>query len=696
MRVSDNNLPSSQPKKDVIQFAGGLDLVSKELFVAPGKLNFALNYEADLNGGYTSIEGYEKFDGRPRPSDAVYHILNITPSATISAGNTITGATSGATAVVIKVINASVQDYLVITKLVDDFEALENLQVGGATKATADSVQKLKSASTARLHAQYTNFAADEYRSDISLVPGSGSILGIIKLSGVKYAFRNNAGGTAAAIHKSSASGWVAVPLGFEMAFTSGSEEPAEGATITGGTSGATADVTRVMLESGSWDAGTAAGKFIFASQTGTFQSEAINISGSSDVATIAANSSAITLSPSGRYSMVISNFTGRVGFKRIYGADGVNRGFEFDGAVFCPIKTGMATDTPAHLIVHRKHLFFSFDGSSQNSGIGLPYQWTVISGASEIALGDTITAYKAQPGSEGNAALAIFSDNSINILYGTSNADWNLVDYREEVGAYPYTVQEFGMTLFQDDRGVNNLLTVQTQGNFQHNAITRDIQPFINAKKKLSTDSCVVRKKSQYRLFFSDKYALYITTNNRKIVGLMPVRFNHKVECCFSLEGSDGIEEMYFGSDDGFIYQMDKGTSFDGDRIEANIQLHRVHSGSPGTKKRYMDSVSELSGNGFHEFTFSYSLGYSSAKIADPVPQTRAVGLAGNSWDQSAVNWDQGQYEWDGESLSPARLKIKGRSENIILRFRSYSDYFSPITFASAQLRMKAGKSLK
>ncbi|MGK7534763.1 hypothetical protein, partial [Salmonella enterica] len=71
---------------------------------------------------------------------------------------------------------------------------------------------------------------------------------------------------------------------------------------------------------------------------------------------------------------------------------DGVNKAFEFDGTNYIPIRTGMATDTPLHVIVHRFYLMLSFRGSVQVSAIGAPYSWTVVLGAAEIATGDDVT----------------------------------------------------------------------------------------------------------------------------------------------------------------------------------------------------------------------------------------------------------------------------------------------------------------
>ena len=670
------------PVRDYLTFQGGLDLVTPSIRTKPGLLRESQNVEIDINGGYITPVGYECSDGQAAPSDAIYAVLDVTVTGSIEAADEITGLTSGATATVILVDTSAAQAFLVITKITGVFNTSEDLQVSAVTEGNTDSTQAIDAAASTILHAQYNNLAADAYRADIAAVPGSGSILGLWMLNDVDYAFRNNAGGTAAELYKSSASGWVQVALGRELAFTSGgTTEIEEGQVITGLIGGATATLTRVMLESGSWAAGTAAGKFIFASQTGTFEAEGVEVSGSGDLATIASDSSAITLLPDGRYEFVTNNFGGQAGVSRMYGCDRVNRGFEFDGTVFCPIKTGMTTDTPNHVTVFKLHLFFSFAGSAQHSGIGKPYAFTLITGAGELAVGDTITGFKKQPGESGGATLAIFSRNSISMLHGTSSADWVLVDYREEVGAYAYSIQEFGMTLMLDDRGVSNLLTVQSFGNFQHNTLSRSIQPWINERKAIINASCIARDKSQYRLFFSDGYALYVTTENRKVIGMTPMFFTDTVECCYSLENAAGNEIIKFGSSDGFVYQMERGTSHDGDDIEWIMSLHYHHSKTPRRTKTYKDISFEVAGNGYAAFTFTYELGYGSTDIPQPGTITKITSFSATKWD--AFTWDA--FFWDGSSLKPSNMKLEGSAENISLILRGSSDYHSPVVFSGA-----------
>ena len=80
------------------------------------------------------------------------------------------------------------------------------------------------------------------------------------------------------------------------LAFTSGSEEPTIGDTISGNTGGATGVVVEIELSSGRWVDGDAAGNIWIDEQSGTFQSETLDNDTQSltNIATIAADSTAV------------------------------------------------------------------------------------------------------------------------------------------------------------------------------------------------------------------------------------------------------------------------------------------------------------------------------------------------------------------------------------------------------------------
>lgn len=667
-----------RPIAAIIRFFGGYDTETPPLSLPSGYVRSAQNFECNVNGGYSTAEGYEKFDGRPEPSAAVYYVINITLTGAVATGDTVTGVNSAATGVVI----VSQSTLIAITKVVGTFQSGEVLNVGGNPQATTISVARLNGASTVSLKAQYKNLAADNYRADIAVPTGAGSVLGVKRFGNVTYQWRNNSGNTAANIWKSSSTGWQQVTLFNEVSFTlGGATQPAEGATLTQGAN--TALIKRVVLTSGTWAGNDAAGRLIVSTPApGNFAAGAATV-GAINL-TLSAAQTAITLQPSGRYEMVVANFAGTLATKRIYGCDGVNRGFEFDGTVLVPITTGMTTDTPTHVVEHKKHLFFSFANSIQHSGPGTPYIWTPVVGSTEIATGDTVTGFAVQPGSETTGALAIFTRNQINILYGTSVSNWVFIPYRQELGGYAYTLQDVGYTIYLDDQGITNIATAQEFGNFTNTMLSSRIKTWLAEKRPKSVASCVVRDKSQYRIFFNDKYALYVTFVGKKIMGFMPIYMSDAVTCIDSSEDSDGTEVIFFGSTDGNVYQMDKGTSFDGDNINAFLNLSWDFLKSPRLLKRFFDCALEVSGLGYAEYQFGYKLGYGSSLISQKSTNESVVTSFANAQYDAGYQWDAGNV-WDGQTLTPSLVGMGGEGENVSIGIRSNSDYFEPITFSGA-----------
>lgn len=680
-------MPAPQVQYDLVYLKGGLDLITPTLALPSGVAREAFNFEAAITGGYTRIAGYERFDGRPSPSAAIYSGLSMNLTGSIVVGNTITGVTSGESGVVIAVIGSDIY----YTKATGPFTIGETIQVSAVNKGTVAGLQTTGTLTT-KQQAQFTNLAADVYRSDIGAVPGSGPVRGVIELQNTIYAWRNNVGGTAMAIYRSSGTGWTSVPLGFEMSFNTGTAEIFQGNVITGATSGRTATVTRVVLESGTWSAGTAAGRLIFASATGSFTpGENLQVSAATKAVCVAAQT-AITLLPNGRVELVLGNFGGVNNQLRAYGADGVNRGFEFDGTVYVPIKTGMATDVPTRVAVHKQHLFFAFGTSVQFSALGEPYQWTPLLGAGEIVQPEPVTCFVIQPGDQSTGALAIYSDNYTYILYGTDSSNWNLVPYNTGAGAKPYSGQNLAQTYVFDDRGVITLQATLSYGNFDTAAVTLNIRPFTQVRRNLVTASVLNREKAQYRIFFSDGFGLYVTIANGQMLGAMPVSFPNSVFCITEAQTSAGEETSFFGSTNGYVYALDTGTSFDGETINARVELNYNSENMPRILKRYRRGSFELTGSGYCEFQFAYDLGYSSLYIGQTGDVPYENSFSSSFWD--SVFWDA--FVWDGRTLAPTDVEIRGTGQNILLKISSDSDYFPPFTINSVILHYTARRGLR
>jgi hypothetical protein len=672
-------LPPVKSASSYIDFNGGLDLTTPALKAAPGTLRAGSNVEIAVNGGYSRITGYERYSGKAKPSDAVYAVLTCSISG-VSLGDVLTDDATTSFGTVIALYSGAA----VLTLITGTFST-GNVKVSGVVVGTCTGAQVTGGASTAALGATYTNLAADVYRALIAAVPGSGSVLGVHMYGGNVYAIRNNAGGTAAVMHVASGTGWTAVALGRQLSFTSGGTTAiAVGDTITGATSAATAVITKVEVTSGSWAAGTAAGFVCFASQTGTFQSENLNIGASLNVATIAGNSTANTLAASGRYEFINFNFGGSSATKRMYGASGVHKAFEFDGTVFAFISTGMPTDTPKFITAHKNQLFLSFASSVQHSAPGTPFVWSAVLGGAELACGDDVTGFATVPGSETGAALAIKTKDRTLVLYGNDVSDWNLSPFSEEAGGRAYTLQTLGLPICLDSQGLITLASTQEFGNFRSSVISEAITQDLNALIPSAIASCIVREKNQYRLFFSGGGGYYLTFKGRKLMGITSVDMTDAVTCITSGEGSGGREEIYFGSTDGFVYQMDLGTSFDGEPIPWTMNFAFNHLGSPRVLKSFDHLTLAVEGENYCEIDFTYSLGYGSTDYATPDTITLTQALAGQvNWD--AFTWDQ--FTWDGASLSPSEADVTGTAENISIYFGGNSDEFGTFTLSGAIL---------
>jgi hypothetical protein len=164
-------------KPATILLQGGLDLVTQQIAMPNGRAIGCCNYEPDVSG-YTSLGGYERYSGKPAPSDA-----------------------------------------------------------SDATQAALR-------------------------RADISAVPGTGPVLGSAVFNGAVIAWRDKVTGEAG-MYQSTTAGWSEIVPGYILWYGTGTVEPVEGDTVVGGTSAATATISRLVLQSGTFSGGDATGYLV-------------------------------------------------------------------------------------------------------------------------------------------------------------------------------------------------------------------------------------------------------------------------------------------------------------------------------------------------------------------------------------------------------------------------------------------------
>ena len=674
---------------------GGLNISTPAIEVTPGFAIDALNYEC-VQKGYQRIDGFERYDGHTAPSAATYSTLGfVGGSMQITAGQVIHGATSGATGIVVAPAVPATGTYgaanatglLILTGLTGTFKANETLTCAGNNVGSATGPAVGGGALTDAQDALWSQAAISAASSVIGVVPGSGSILGVWAFNGTTYSFRNNAAGTAAGMWKSSSTGWQAVALGYSLPFTTGTVQINAGDSVVGAISGAKGTATQATLQNGFWGS-TGYGQVIFANVTGTFiKGEQLKVNGITKALAGGAQA-AISLPPGGNYEFVNYNFYGNANSACMYGCNGVGNAFEFNGSVFVPILTGMVPDAPRHICAWQNMLFLSFPGGSlQCSSIGYPYGWNAVTGAAEIGIGEEITGLVNTV-----VNLVVFGRGSINTLIGTSSANFTLTLMNGGAGAIEWTCQQLNQPMYADDRGLRNFNTSQSFGDFDIGTITTLIQALWAGKKKAGifpVSSIRVRSKDQYRIFFSDGsgISVYIGRGAQSAMTIMgamtspgapecmPFNLGKVVTNCCSSEDANGNEVMFFGSTDGYVYQMDSGTSFDQQPITAYLRLAFNNIGSPTQNKRWHKVTVEA------DCTNAVSLGlvaeyaYSDPDLSPAIEQDFSVQGGGGYWNVS--NWNQ--FFWSSTFEGLAECHVDGIGRNISVCVISNATYETP-----------------
>lgn len=129
------------PKQKYFPLTGGLDLVTSPLKLKPGALIACSNYEQGILGGYTRIEGFERIDGRPLPSEATYSLLNFDSGGlpSIIAEMQVVGQTTGAVGRTLTVVITSgtfaggdAAGYVILYNVSGAFQDNEEVSYSGA------------------------------------------------------------------------------------------------------------------------------------------------------------------------------------------------------------------------------------------------------------------------------------------------------------------------------------------------------------------------------------------------------------------------------------------------------------------------------------------------------------------------------------------------------------------------------------
>ncbi len=559
-----------------------------------------------------------------------------------------------------------------------------------------------RDAPTQTLEDEYLLAAQDDYRDDIIEVPGANAVRSAWQLGDLVYAIRDNVGVTAGILHVESATGWtttgvtMAEYIFFDAGLAAGANV-VEGDTLTGGTSGATGTIHRIVLNAGStaWD-GSGEGYFVLTGVAGgPFQdNEALESPALTQIADAKGINVTLAFSDGGRYQWHNHNFFAGAGTLRAYGVNGVDDfAFELDeNGVVSPIffpetPTGAESDegapgtAPFLIAEHRNYLWFGFPGGRYiNSVIGEPLLITGFLGSAEFGAGDELTGMISVVGS----VLVILTERETRGLFGFSVADFELKLLSEKSGSRLFGAQKVDTVYSLDDLGVTSLSRTDAFGDFVGSTVSQLIQPLVVGRvQELFTDSTIVRASNQYRFYFEDGSAFFMyipsagdQNRQRAQLGAQTrtgvmfgfAQYPFAISRIWNTEDGDGSERSYFITEDagdgfGFVFQDRIGNNFDGETIQSFIRTTYNFLKSPSTRKRFrrVDLEIDASRPLSLKFVADMSFGVSDAENVTAQPDT-VLQAGGGQW--SIDNWDE--FFWDGQQRSASRANIRGSGEAI------------------------------
>lgn len=382
-------------------------------------------------------------------------------------------------------------------------------------------------------------------------------------------------------------------------------------------------------------------------------------------------------LAPGGRLRWIRHNFGGGSTTEAVYGVTGTNKAFQFDGTTYTEITTGAEPLFPTEIEEFANHLALGYlEGSVQFSAPAEPLNYATIDGAVEVGIGYPVYGLLSMIG----GALAVFSKEKIDLIVGSSALDFAKRPY-SDVGVKQNTVQP----LFSDavflDKQIQIMSSAESFGDFQSGTLSEPIRPLIERFLGQPLISTISKRKNQYTIFNNEREAIVTSFNNGRLEGFTTYLLLHDFFDVFTTENDEGQEEVYAAGEDGFVYSLDTGSSFDGQAIRSFLLLAPNHTKAYERRKRFRRVIVESDAAAFSALNLlaEYDYGASPRSLSTTFITNPKGGLLNN------INWNQ--FFWSSDLKGYATTKIEGHGRNILLFIFNESNQDTEFTLESVSI---------
>jgi hypothetical protein len=622
----------------------------------PGSARVLRNFEPSIEGGYTRIAGYEKYDSAfvPAYGEPKVH------------GGSQTGTT------------------LIIGNLFQEPVAGSTLTIAGVTgtytiASGGVSYSATNKRATLTLTTSLASSPAD--KAAVTFTSQTGLITGLATWNSNVVVVRNNS------VYKGTGSGWtrINVPSYGTVLVNGGSQTG--GSLIVDGLTG--------IPQAG--DTFTVAGIDLIYTvlATATVTSGGATLSISPNLASSPADNAAVTWLTANRTATTKNRFAKyRIGTtEKIAGVDGTNYPFIYDGTTYTQLNSAPSDVLGAeHVVFFKNQMFFAKGDILTFTSPYTDSDFNSANGSGVISVGSKITgivSFRDQ--------LIIFAEEKIDRLTGNTVADFVLQPITRNMGCVDTdTIQEVGGDLmFLGPDGLRLLSATDRIGDFNLAVVSKSIQKEVTdvTAANSSFSSVVIKKKSQYRLF-----GYKSTISATSATGILGTQLAGTEGTYFGWAELRGIkayvadsdynlrvEIVVFSNEDGYVYKMESGSSFDGSVIQATFATPFVPAGDPRVRKAFYKLVLYIDPTGSIDVDTNLKLDFDEFGVIQPntIKLSNATGIV-YFYGSSTATYGTSLY---GTKLKKVfQTQVVGSGFTVSLQFDSTS-LDPPFTLDAATL---------
>jgi len=574
----------------------------------PGSARILKNFEPSITGGYKRIEGFAKYSNSFVPSHGEPKVHG-----------------SGQTGTILIVGNVFVAPIQGEVFTISGVTGTYTIASGGVAY---DNTNKRV---TLTLTTSLASSPAD--KASLTFTSQSGKIVGLASWQGKTLAAR---GGD---IYSSTGTTWTKI------------SKPSYGTVLVNGAgqTGASLIIDGIS-NSGprQGDTFTIAGvnKIYTVLANPTVVSGGTTLSIDPALASSPADNAAITWLSADRSNQVKLRFTKYriAGTEKIAGVDSYNYPFIYDGTDFSEVTGSTDLEGAEFIAFHKNQLFFAKGNTLTFTAPYTDSDLTAVNGGGVISVGAQVTGLIVF-----REALVIFTERTISQIVGNTIADFVLQPITRNVGCVaPDTIQEIGGDIiFLGPDGLRLFSLTDRVGDFSLGLVSKPIQTQLTdlIATCSSFSSILIKEKSQYRLLgFSDSVT---AASTKGILGTQTASNDTSSISWGELSGIkayvadsnyvNATETVVFSNVDGYVYQMESGSSFDGENITAYFSTPFVFMDDARLRKTmyklflYTDPRGSVNVNVSMKFDFD-TLGSIQPNAISLTNTTTAVGFYGSA----------------------------------------------------------------